>query len=242
MSRLSWDFRSYESGIDRGVLYLEDGTGVAWNGLTSVRETSDGYDTTSNYIDGYKYAVQQSKGGYAATLSAFTYPDEFDQYDGYADDIYTGQKRLPFNFSFRTKVGNSGYKIHLVYGALTRPSERSNQSMGSEMNPAAFSWDLVADAHYEINSTEAYPETLTAIEGILYGDENQESSLPPITDIIELFESGTTLRITDNGDGTWTASGPDEVVKWLDDTTFQIISDSIQILSLDGSVYRVQSE
>ena len=51
MARLEWDKtgeRYYEAGVEKGVLYLpENGvysTGVAWNGLTSVNESTDGAD------------------------------------------------------------------------------------------------------------------------------------------------------------------------------------------------------
>jgi len=44
MTRLAWDTtgdRTFEAGVDRGVLFIPDETGaytfgVAWNGLTSV--------------------------------------------------------------------------------------------------------------------------------------------------------------------------------------------------------------
>ena len=47
MPALVWDQvgeRLYETGVDHGVLYIPDATGVyangvAWNGLTSVSET-----------------------------------------------------------------------------------------------------------------------------------------------------------------------------------------------------------
>lgn len=44
MPGLVWDRvgdRTYESGLDRGVLYLPDGSAVPWNGLTSIVENFD---------------------------------------------------------------------------------------------------------------------------------------------------------------------------------------------------------
>ncbi len=41
MAVLTWDGigqKFYETGLDRGVLYQEDGVGVPWNGLTAVDE------------------------------------------------------------------------------------------------------------------------------------------------------------------------------------------------------------
>lgn len=48
MSRIQWDLtgeRTYETGVDRGVLYVYDHEGkkykqgVGWNGLTAINET-----------------------------------------------------------------------------------------------------------------------------------------------------------------------------------------------------------
>ena len=47
MTKLLWDQvgeREYETGVDRGVLYLPDGSGqyndgFAWNGLVTVTES-----------------------------------------------------------------------------------------------------------------------------------------------------------------------------------------------------------
>jgi len=55
MARLTWDNtgeRLYETGVDRGVLYIPDGNGaysdgVAWNGLTTVTESPSGAEATA---------------------------------------------------------------------------------------------------------------------------------------------------------------------------------------------------
>lgn len=58
MSRLTWSAvgeRYYETGVDRGVLYVGDQPGVAWTGLTSVSESPTGGEARAFYIDGVKY-------------------------------------------------------------------------------------------------------------------------------------------------------------------------------------------
>jgi hypothetical protein len=42
VTKLVWDTvgdRRYETGVDRGVLYLPDNTVVVWNGLVSLTES-----------------------------------------------------------------------------------------------------------------------------------------------------------------------------------------------------------
>ena len=139
MSKIEWDLpgeRFYESGIDRGVLYISDTLGVPWNGLISINETPSGGDANSFYIDGVKFISYSNLEEFQATLNAFTYPDEFLEFDGFSNDgkgLSLGlQKRKTFGLSYRSMVGNdvsgqnSSYKIHLVYNALAAPSSKNH--------------------------------------------------------------------------------------------------------------------
>src|SRR6185369_4630570 len=99
---LSWDEvgeRTYETGVDHGVLYPQnaDGTyplGVAWNGLVSVTEQPAGAEANPQYADNIKYLNLYSAEQFGATIEAFTYPDEFGVCDGSAegaDGVILGQ-------------------------------------------------------------------------------------------------------------------------------------------------------
>ncbi|MET0786819.1 MAG: hypothetical protein ABWY25_08950 [Paenisporosarcina sp.] len=85
MAILEWDKvgdRTYETGLDRGVLYLSDGKVVPWNGLTSIVEKFD-KNVNSVYYDGTKISDLLSLGDFEASLKAITNPDEFINIDGY---------------------------------------------------------------------------------------------------------------------------------------------------------------
>ena len=92
MSKIVWDNtgeKIYETGCDRGVLYVSDGrggykSGVAWNGLTSVTENPSGAESTPLYADNVKYLNMLSSEDFGATIEAYTYPDEFMECDGSA--------------------------------------------------------------------------------------------------------------------------------------------------------------
>src|SRR5699024_8942864 len=117
MPKLVWDQtgeRLYETGVDRGVLYLLDESnkynkGVAWNGLTAVSESPSGAEATDLYADNIKYLSMRSAETFGATVEAYTYPDEFGQCDGSAE-IATGvligqQSRKTFGLCYRTVIG-----------------------------------------------------------------------------------------------------------------------------------------
>ena len=140
--KLSWDKsgeRFYETGVKNGVLYVQNAgaypKGVAWNGLTAVTESPSGAEPTALYADDTKYVNLVSAEEFGATIEAYTYPDEFAECDGSAsisNGVYIGQQnRKTFGLSYKTTVGNDvdnnnhGYKLHLIYGAVASPSEKS---------------------------------------------------------------------------------------------------------------------
>src|SRR6187402_3601632 len=85
MAKLSWDAigtRFYEAGIDRGVLYPLGGTAASWSGLTKVTQKNSPGAVISAYFDGEKYSNQVLGSEFAATLEAYSYPEEFALCDG----------------------------------------------------------------------------------------------------------------------------------------------------------------
>ena len=215
MALLEWDKtgeRMFETGVDRGVLYLADATGayntgVAWNGLVSVSESPSGAESNKQYADNRVYLNLISAEEFSGTIEAFTYPDEFMQCDGTATPsvgVYVGQQpRKSFGFSFRTKVGNDidgnshGYKIHLVYGAIASPSQKDYQTVNDSPEPITFSWEFNTTpvnvtgheptALITIDSTKVEAAALESLEALLYGAADKEPSLPMPDDVFALF-------------------------------------------------------
>ena len=222
MARLEWDKigeRRYETGVDHGVLYVQDPTdgsyadGVVWNGLTAVNQTPTGGEANAQYADNIKYLNLVSNEEFEASIEAFTYPSEFMVCDGTAspaDGVYIGQQnRRGFGFSYRTLIGNDvsgtdyGYKIHMVWGALASPSEKSASTVNESPEATTFNWSVTTTpvsvgeiggvtyrptAHIAIDSTEVAPEDLTALETLLYGgDGATNAKLPTPAEVIAIF-------------------------------------------------------
>lgn len=193
MTQLTWNDigdRFFEAGVDRGVLFTSDGAGVAWNGLISVSEAPSGGEATPYYLDGVKYLNVSGLEEFGATIEAYTYPEEFAEYDGTIE--FGGlsahhQIRKPFGLSYRTQIGNDidgsghGYKIHLIYNALAEPTEKSYSSIGEDLEPLTFSWsitttpiDVVATnlaplSHISIDSRKTTLTQMRIIEEFIYG-------------------------------------------------------------------------
>lgn len=219
---LVWDTvgdRFYETGVDHGVLYIPNVTtgvydkGVAWNGLTSVTESPSGAESTAQYADNIKYLNLISVEEFGATLEAFTYPEEWAEFDGLAvpsDGVFVGQQpRKMFGLSYRTRVGNDiegdayGYKLHLVYGCIASPSEKAYNTINDSPEAITFSWDIsttpvpVTDLNptslLVVDSGIVTPVELTALETILYGAAATEPKLPTPDEVIALFPGTTTM-------------------------------------------------
>lgn len=264
MTQLSWGEygeRYFETGVDRGVLYVDDQDGVVWNGLIAVTESASGGEPTPYYVDGIKYANRSSIEEFTASIEAYTYPDEFALCDGSAQLdqsqglFATQQRRKTFGLSYRTRVGNDaagtdfGYKIHIVYNAMATPSERNYQSLTADSEATVFNWNLTTStipvpgvsrsAHLVIDTRLAWPWAVTAVENVLYGTVDTPPRLPTPQELIDLFVENALLKITDNGDGTWTAEGPDEAISMLDADTFQISWPSA--VFIDADTYEISS-
>lgn len=213
MVQLTWNRpgdRHFEAGLDRGVLYPDSTTGVAWNGLTSVKATPSGGEPRPYYIDGVKFLNVPSNEEYSGTIEAYTYPDEFEELDGtkalFPGAFVNQQIRKSFGLCYRTRLGDDingiddGYKLHLIYNALAAPSEKSYDTLGDTPEPMAFSWSFTTTpievgagirpmAHLTIDSRRISPLVLGLIEQTLYGTSYQDPSFMTPQDLITLYES-----------------------------------------------------
>ena len=216
MSKLVWDNtgeRLYETGVSKGVLYIPTegvySKGVAWNGLTAVTESPSGAEATPLYADDIKYLNLMSNEEFGCTIEAYTYPDEFAECDGSASlvsGVYIGQQaRKTFGFCYRTVLGNDtenndhGYKLHLIYGCLAAPSEKSYATINDSPEAITFSWEVSTTpvnvaghkptACITIDSTKVDPTKLATLETKLYGDTSVEPMLPLPDEIAQIFNT-----------------------------------------------------
>lgn len=224
MPRLVWDAvgeKRYETGTKQGVLYpMSNGaypTGVAWNGLTGFTASPEGGDANDIYADDIKYLTLRGTENFKATITAYTYPDEWMPCDGSAQavaGVNVGQQpRQTFGFVCVTTLGNDtdldnhGHKIHLCYGCSASPSERSYQTINDSPEPIEFSWEISTvpvpmtgfkpTAHLEIDSTKLTEGKLKAIEDVLFGTDGTGGSegtvarLPLPNEVLSIINNAT---------------------------------------------------
>lgn len=221
MTALTWDKtgeRRYETGLDRGVLYIPNGsgvydTGVAWNGLTKLTDKPVGGVPTPLYADNIKYLQLMSTEYFEADLSAYVYPDEFAACDGTQEPepgVGIGQQpRKTFGLSYRTMVGDdaegtsAGYKLHMVYGALAAPSQKAFATINDTPAAVEFTWSITTTpvavtgyaqtATLTIDSTKVDADALATLEGFLYGTTGTNPTLPSPDAVLAIFAGTITV-------------------------------------------------
>lgn len=212
---LVWDKtgeRFYETGVRKGVLYVQDESGkypkgVAWNGLTNMTVSPSGAEPTAMYADDIKYLNLMSAEELGGTIEAYSSPVEFDVCDGTveaAKGVNVGQQaRKTFGMVWQSIIGNDvkgenyGYKLHLVYGALASPSEKSYASLNDSPEVDPLSWEFTTTpvnvtghkptAYITIDSTKADPTKLAALEKKLFGDTAADAQLPMPDEVIQMM-------------------------------------------------------
>jgi hypothetical protein len=217
MSKLTWDGtgeRYFETGVSNGVIYPKVSgaypLGHAWNGLVGVTEKPSGGEPNAKYADNIKYLNLMSDEEFEATIEAYTYPEAFAICEG-SVELATGvraaqQVRKEFGLVYKTRIGNDedaddkGYKLHLVYGAMASPSEKSYETVNETPDAITFSWDITTTpeavtgkkptAHIVIDSTLADADDLAAFELVLFGDTETDPNLPLPDAVATAFAAG----------------------------------------------------
>lgn len=227
---LHWDGvgeRWYETGISRGVLYPMTtdnngkpiyGSGVAWNGLTSVSESPDGADANDLWADNIKYATLRAAETFGGTIEAYTYPDEWAECDGsksLGNGVFAGQQsRKAFGLSYRTEQGNDvdsniddGYKIHLIYNSTASPSDRQYETINDSPDAITFSWEYtsnpVAFTNADAVNAKLKPVSCIIVDTKKLTGENAATYLQTLEN--KLYGSGNTAA---------SLPTPDEMYLW----------------------------
>ena len=255
MTKLKWDQvgeKVYETGTDRGVLYVADSSlpgghraGVAWNGLISVTESPEGAEANAQYADNLKYVNIRSAETFKGTVEAFTYPDAWAECGGSAlpaPGAYLGQqRRRSFAMSYRTLIGNDvdntdyGSKIHLIYGATASPSEKQYQTVNESPEAMTLSWEIdttpvPAPEPYKplstitIDSTEVSPAAFAQLEDILYGTAGVDARIPSVEEVIAMFDGNVDVEVAPVA------------------PTYNSSTDTITIPNVTGVVYYIDGE
>lgn len=204
MAVITWDDvadRSYETGVDRGIIYVQDKDVAPWNGLISVVENEVGLVIEQNKFDGVTYSNLALGGSYQCNIVTFNFPDYVDECIGnyvvFPGVTLTGQQRVTFEFSYRTMINETDYKLHLVYGCLASIKSRGTKTMADGVDPETYEFVVTAKApvsdsfkrtsHICIDSRKANPADLAELEDMLYGTDDDPGVFPAQSDLIAIF-------------------------------------------------------
>ena len=260
MARITWgenESGTYSSGLDRGVLFPGNESSVPWMGLASVSERYEGSAPEVVYVDGRKVIHTPHAPEFAATLTAYTYPEEFDRFQGY-DEVYTGVMAGEqviddvFHVSYRTMIdGGPHYQLHVLFNLTATADDLERMTHSEDVDPLEFSWDLqsipqgFADSlflsHLTIDSRKVSPELLKSIEDRLYGTSSKDGSINLVIDFVSKLADikyNKEWYFVRQDDGIWTLLGPDDGV--TDDDGLWT-ANNLDDITNDGSEFSIKN-
>ena len=260
MARITWgenEAGTYSSGLDRGVLFPGNEPSVPWMGLVTVSERYEGTAPEVVYVDGKKVIHTPHAPEFAATLTAYTYPEEFDRFQGY-DEIYNGimagEQVIDdvFHVSYRTMIdGGPHYQLHVLFNLTATADDLERMTHAEEVDPLEFSWDLqsvpqgFADSlflsHLMIDSRNINPELLQTIEDRLYGSSSIDGSIELVIETISKLADikyNKEWYFVRQDDGIWTLLGPDDSVN---DNNGLWTATNLDDVTNDGSEFSIKN-
>ena len=260
MARITWgenETGTYSSGLDRGVLFPGNETSVPWMGLASVSERYEGSAPEVVYVDGRKVIHTPHAPEFAATLTAYTYPEEFDRFQGY-DEVYSGviagEQVIDdvFHVSYRTMIdGGPHYQLHVLFNLTATADDLERMTHADEVDPLEFSLDLQSVpqgfsdslflSHLMIDSRKINSDILKSIEGQLYGTTSTDGSIDlfieNISNLVDI-KYNNEWHIVRQEDGIWTISGPSDSITEVDGLwTINDVDDVVN----DGSEFTINN-
>jgi len=208
----TWDAlgtHTFERGLDRGMLYLQQSSGlysggVSWSGLTSVSLSQNNTDFEPIYYDGYKITDVFNVSYVSGTISAFSYPDLMTYAEGGDDQTnfitVNGQNFSRFAMSYRTQNSHdlnesAGYKIHILYNMVAQRTSRDFSTINDSSSAYEFTWDfsctpsfagstLKPTSHVVIDTRKVSAGNVTLVENNLYGVSGFPANVPTIPTLI----------------------------------------------------------
>lgn len=206
MTRIEWfakEDRTYESGLDRGVIYPYNGWGVSWNALVNVDNKQAQNASTTIYYEGVPFDIEDDNAERTSTVTAFTYPDVLDELCGMPADengfgyLFGDQKREFFSMSYRTMIDQGpDYKIHVLINQKARMTGQPRGTHTETFGATNFTWELTGVPALIMNRNTTYvvldsrnilKSRMTLIEDLLYGTPTRD---PDFKDFLAYLNGG----------------------------------------------------
>lgn len=157
----------------------------------------------------------------------------------------------PFTFHLTFETRTSQHRrIHILYNVQMVSDSKTFSTSKSSIEPSTFQWTAHSSpvpvpgarpTSYIILEMDEDSPFSWELEGILYGDDGTDPRVPMPDEIDDILSSAATLRITEYPDGTYEASGPDDVVEVLDDGRFRINAPTVGTINNAMGIFRVSS-
>lgn len=136
--------RKYQYGVDRGRVYIQNGSPLPWTGLSQVEDKRLNTQVIPLYDDGIKYDILSEPVSTGIKISCYNYPSALDGVTGFELDdhgiLYDEQPLGYFSFSYRVMT-DVGYKIILLFNVMATPGNYTYSTMEKYPAPELFTFE-----------------------------------------------------------------------------------------------------
>lgn len=229
----------YEYGISQVIIQIDDERSAHWPGVVSFSMENKSSHYKTPIYDGAAMGNIFFPAVYSGNLECYTYPPFLDEGDSFIG-----------NLAYRTEV-DGGYKLHFLYNCSIFFETHSGYETMVNVDPSTFKWGVLGMGgvledgrrfiQVSVDSRSADEEAMIVIQEILRGSDTSNPRVPGIEELEKILQMNATLIITDNGDGTYKAEGPDNVVYKTSDTEFEISWPSVVVFHGPEGKFQVSS-
>lgn len=207
-----WDDGTLTYGIDRGMLYTQDGVGYPWSGLIGFDKEAEYPSDEKYYLDGIERGSIPSTYGISGTIKTYSVPDKFKELSG-SYQLSSGvfienQPSVPFNFSYRQSLvdrdGTPYHLIHIVFNVVADYPSTEASSVGDDVEPVEFeipvrttpikigsNWGIgsMRTSTLTIDSRLVSKGAFANLEATLYGYDSDSPYLPDMDGLYDVIEN-----------------------------------------------------
>lgn len=187
------------------MLYV-DSIGTPWLGLTEVSMDPANGGMEPRYLDGQLVNLYATLPDNTGKISAFTYPDAFEECIGTRSSNGLRLHHQPtkaFDLVYRRMLGaadgTEGYEIIFMYQCRTVESSSSDVTDSDAIELKAFSWDFVSKpvsipgfrptAYLTLRTRDTTPTKIASIERVIYGVTGVPARMPTVAELMAYLAS-----------------------------------------------------
>lgn len=236
MNRMLWDQIDLQRGISSVVIF--DELPVPVGGVTGIELDGDPDTNFKGYYDGVPYRKRAHVNRLTGVLHVVTLPLIFHTESGPVSESPMARNKR-FNMCYM----EGSDKLHILYQISFDSVYGSHETINAdndrlqeyelEFSVGGLRQDKTNYSHVLLDFTETPTALKEQILDVVFGTPGNLARLPNPDKLLSMFEPHAIFVVVDHGDGTWTATGPDEYFTFGPNSYFEISTPTAHLFGTD---------